>query len=45
MRDYQHMVPDKLTDAIMESILWNKVPVDLQQELKGIPHGSVQELL
>ena len=29
----------------MESILWNKVPLELQQELKEIPDGSVQELL
>ena len=45
MRDYQHMAPEKLTDATMESILWNKVPIALQQELKEIPHGSVQEFL
>lgn len=45
MRDYQHMAPEKLTDATMESILWNKVPIALQQELKEIPDGSVQELL
>ena len=45
MRNYQQMAPEKLTDATMESILWNKVPVELQQELKEIPDGSVQELL
>ena len=45
MRDYQRMAPEKLTDATMESILWNKVPIALQQELKEIPDGSVQELL
>ena len=45
MRDYQRMAPKKLTDATMESILWNKVPIALQQELKEIPDGSVQELL
>ena len=39
------MVPEKLTDATMEFILWNKVPIALQQELKEIPDGSVQELL
>ena len=44
-RDYQRMAPEKLTDATMESILWNKVPLELQQELKEIPDGSVQELL
>ena len=25
MRDYQRMAPEKLTDATMESILWNKL--------------------
>ena len=45
MRDYQCMAPEKLSDATMESILWNKVPIALQQELKEIPDGSVQELL
>lgn len=45
MRGYQRMAPEKLTDATMESILWNKVPIVLQQELKEIPNGSVQELM
>ena len=45
MRDYQRMAPEKLSDATMESILWNKVPIALQQELKEIQDGSVQELL
>ena len=45
MRNYQRMAPEKLSDATMESILWNKVPIELQQELKEIPDGSVQELL
>ena len=44
MRDFQRMAPEKLTDNILESILWNKVPVELQQEVKEIS-GSVQELL
>ena len=39
MRDYQRMAPQKLTDTVLESILWNKVPVKLQRD------GSVQELL
>ena len=39
------MAPEKLTDATMEFTLWNKVPIVLQQELKEIPEGSVQELL
>ena len=39
------MAPHKLTDGTLESILWNKVPIELQQELKEITDGSVQELL
>lgn len=39
------MAPQKLTDAVLESILWNKVPVKLQKEVKEITDGSVQELL
>ena len=39
MRDYQRMAPEKLTDATMESILWNKVPLELQQELGGSQVG------
>jgi len=35
----------KLTDETLELILWNKVPVELQQEVKEITDGSVQELL
>ena len=45
MRDYHCMAPGKLSDATMESILWNKVPIALQQELKETPDDSVQELL
>ena len=45
MRDYQHMAPWKLTDETLESILWNKVPIELQKEVKEITDGSVQELL
>ena len=45
MRDYQRMAPHKLRDETLESILWNKVPVELQQEVKEITDGSVQELL
>ena len=45
MREYQRMAPEKLNDSILESILWNKVPVELQQEVKEITDGSVQELL
>ena len=45
MRDYQRMAPTKLTDETLESILWNKAPVELQREVREIPDGSVQELL
>jgi len=45
MRDYQHMAPRKFNDETMESILWNKVPLELQKELGEIPDGSVQDLL
>ena len=45
MREYQRMAPERLSDSILESILWNKVPVELQQEVGEITDGSVQELL
>ena len=45
MRDYQRMAPTKLTNETLESILWNKAPVELQKEVGEIPDGSVQELL
>jgi len=45
MREYQRMAPEKLSDSILESILWNKVPVELQLEVKEITDSSVQELL
>lgn len=45
MQDYQRMAPQKLTDTVLESILWNKVPVKLQKEVKEITDGSLQELL
>ena len=46
MREYQRMAPLKLTDGVLESILWNKVPVELQNEVKEITTDcSVQELL
>jgi len=34
MREYQQMAPLKLTDQVLESILWNKAPVELQKEVK-----------
>ena len=39
------MAPTMLTDAVMESILWNKVPLTLQQEIKELLVGNVQVLL
>ena len=45
MRDYQRMAPTRLTDETLESVLWNKAPVELQREVREIPDGSVQELL
>lgn len=39
------MAPTMLTDAVLESILWNKVPVSLQQEVKELTVGNVQALL
>ena len=39
MRDYQQMAPTKLTDETLESILWNKAPVELQKEVGEIPDG------
>lgn len=45
MWDYQKMAPTRLTDSVLESMLWNKAPVCLQQEVKEITVGSVQALL
>ena len=45
MRDYQWLAPIKLTDETLESILWNKAPIELQKEVREIPDGFVQELL
>ena len=33
MRDYQRMAPTRLTDETLESVLWNKAPVELQREV------------
>jgi len=40
---YQRMAPLKLTDQVLESIHWNKVPVELQREITT--DGLVQQLL
>ena len=34
-----------MTEETLESILWNKAPIELQKEVREIPDGSVQELL
>ena len=39
------MAPSKLSDEVLESILRNKAPVELQREITEITVGSVQELL
>ena len=39
------MIPEMLSDSILELILWNKVLIELQQEVKEITDGSVQEFL
>lgn len=45
MRDYQRMAPGMLMDSVLEFVLWNKVPVSLQQEINEITVGSVHEPL
>ena len=44
MREYQCMAPQKLSDANLESILWNKVPIKLQKEVRPMTEDSLQEL-
>ena len=44
MRDYQRMAPQRLSDANLESILWNKVPVKLQKEVGQMTEDSWLEL-
>ena len=44
MREYQRLAPEKLSDANLESILWNKVPVVLQKEVGEMKEWSLQEL-
>ena len=39
------MAPRKLTDVCLESILWNKVPVELREVKEITTDGSVHELL
>ena len=43
MREYQRLAPEKLSDANLESILWNKVPVALQKEVGEIKEWPLQE--
>ena len=44
MRDYQRMAPQKLSDANLESLSWNKVPIKLQKEVGQLTKGSLQEM-
>ena len=41
MRDYQRTAPQKLSEANLESILWNEVPVKLQKEVGQMSEGSL----
>ena len=43
MREYQRLAPEKLSDANLESILWNKVPVALQKEVGEMKEWPLQE--
>ena len=45
MRDYQCTAPQKLSDANLESILWNKVPIKLQKEVGQLTEGSLQRVI
>ena len=38
------MAPQKLSDANLESILWNKVLIKLQKEVGEMTKGSLREL-
>ena len=38
------MAPQKLSDANLKSILWNKVPIKLQKEVDQMTEGSLQKL-
>lgn len=37
------MAPQKLSDANLESILWNKIPVKIQKEVGQMSEGSLQD--
>ena len=45
MCDYLRLAPSKVRDEVLELILWNKAPVELQREIEEITVGSVLELL
>ena len=38
------MEPNKLSDANLESILWNKVPYAMQQEIEEMKERTLKEL-
>jgi len=44
MQGLQRMAPQKLLDANLESILWNKVSVKLQKEIDQMSESPLQEL-
>ena len=43
MREYQRMAPNKLSDANLESILWNKVPYAMQREVGEMKEWTLNE--
>ena len=44
MREYQCIAPSKLSDANLESILWNKVPYPIQREVGEMKEWTLNEL-
>ena len=44
MREYQHIAPSKLSDANLESILWNKVPYAMQREVGEMKEWTLNEV-
>ena len=36
MSDYKRLAPSKISDEVLELILWNKAPVELQREIKRL---------
>ena len=44
MKDYQRKALDQLSSDNLISILWNKVPFELQKEVGEVKDWSLQEL-